>query len=131
MARKDLHAFATCTRGDNIWSLDDRLVRDVNPNNFSRAQVACIIHGIPRGILRADVAIARENRGTPRYKNFLRELRERQFCRMRDRKNRSRPEAIETEGLLLLTKGIMKGRGKEQKKWRDLFYFFAELCGKL
>jgi len=34
---------------------------------------------------------------------------------MRGRKNRGRPEATETKGLLL-TKGIMKGREEEQKK---------------
>lgn len=52
-------------------STTDGLVRDANPNNFSRAQVACIIHGIPRGILRADVAIARENGAHRAIKTFF------------------------------------------------------------
>lgn len=51
----------------------DKLIRVANPNNFSRIQVARTIHRIiiPRGILRADVAIPWENGAHRAIKTFF------------------------------------------------------------
>lgn len=73
-ARKKICKHSRSAREGIIFvvSMTDKLVRDANPNNFSRVQVARTIHRIiPRGILRTDVAIPRENGAHRAIKTFF------------------------------------------------------------